>query len=222
MGVHRATGGRFSVKPQYPLGLSALAPWTHHGRVSGLRTIEQTERVLIVMSGLAGSGKTTIASAIGRARRCPALSVDPIESAIVQSGVTRSFETGLGAYLVAATLAEAHLSAGLDVVIDAANYVEPARDLWRALATKHRLALTVIECVVTDPTIHATRLSSRDRGLRIAEPSWQLVEEQGAEWTSWPEPHLRLDALDPIDRNVARAIGYVADQVAASESEGTR
>jgi len=44
----------------------------------------------------------------------------------------------------------------------------------------------------------------------------------GPPWGSRPEPHLRLDALDPIDRNVARAIGYVADQAAASESEGTR
>jgi len=97
-------------------------------------------------------------------------------------------------------------------VIDAANYVEPARDMWRALATKHGLALIVIECVVTDPMIHAARLSSRDRGLAIAEPGWHRVEEQGAEWMPWPEPHLRLDALEPIDRNVARAIGYVADQ----------
>ena len=97
-------------------------------------------------------------------------------------------------------------------MIDAANYVEPARDMWRALATKHGLALIVIECVVTDPMIHAARLSSRDRGLAIAEPGWHRAEEQGAEWMPWPEPHLRLDALEPIDRNVARAIGYVADQ----------
>jgi predicted kinase len=178
--------------------------------------------MLIVMSGLAGSGKSTIAEAIGRARHCPVLSVDPIESAIVRSGVKRSFETGLAAYIAAATLAEAHLSGGLDVVIDAANYVEEARDMWRTLAKKHRLALTVIECVVTDPTIHAARLSSRDRGLAIAEPGWQLVEEQRAEWTPWPEPHLTLDALDPIDRNAARAIGYVADQRPRSKSENTR
>jgi predicted kinase len=49
------------------------------------------------MSGLAGSGKSTIAEAIGRVRWCPVLSVDPIESAIVGSGITRSFETGLAA-----------------------------------------------------------------------------------------------------------------------------
>jgi|NGEPerStandDraft_6_1074524.scaffolds.fasta_scaffold74312_3 dephospho-CoA kinase len=54
----------------------------------------------IVMSGLAGSGKSTIAEA-GRVRGCPVLSVDHIKSAIVGSGGTRSFETGLAAYRVA-------------------------------------------------------------------------------------------------------------------------
>lgn len=114
------------------------------------------------------------------------------------------------------------MSAGLDVVIDAANYVEPARDMWRAMARKHGLALTVIECVVTDPMVRAARLSSRDRGLAIAEPGRHLVEEQGAEWTPWPEPHLRLDALEPIDRNVAGAMGYVSDHDPRSEPENAR
>ena len=113
-------------------------------------------------------------------------------------------------------------AAGLDVVIDAGNYVEPARDMWRAMAGKHGLALTVIECVVTDPMVRAARLSSRDRGLAIAEPGRHLVEEQGAEWTPWPEPHLRLDALEPIDRNVAGAMGYVSDHDPRSEPENTR
>jgi predicted kinase len=107
-------------------------------------------------------------------------------------------------------------------VIDAANYVEPAREMWRVLARENGLALTVIECVVTDPMIHAARLSSRGRGLAIAEPGWHLVEEQGAEWMPWPEPHLTLDILEPIDRNVARPIGYVADQGPRSESKNTR
>lgn len=170
------------------------------------------------MSGLAGSGKSTIADAIGRARGCPVLSVDPIESAIVESGVEGSFETGLAAYMVAEALADAHLSAGLDVVIDAANYVEPARDMWRALAKRHALTVTVIECLVSDPRIHAARLSSRNRGLAMAEPGWHHVTQQDAEWTPWPEPHLTLDAIDPIEGNLARAIGYLAGRAEDPES----
>jgi predicted kinase len=165
--------------------------------------------VLIVMSGLAGSGKSAIADAIGRARGCPVLSVDPIEAAIVRSGVPRSFETGLAAYVVAEAIADAHLAQGLDVVIDAANYAEPGRAIWRALAVKHGLSPRIIECIVSDAGLHADRVASRQRGLAIAEPSWTDVEYQRAEWRPWPEAHLTLDTVDAVELNVARALAYL-------------
>jgi len=52
---------------------------------------------LIVMSGLPGSGKSTIAEGIAQQLRITLLSVDPIESAVIKSGIAKSFETGLAA-----------------------------------------------------------------------------------------------------------------------------
>jgi adenylate kinase family enzyme len=60
---------------------------------------------IIVVSGLPGSGKSTVAEGIAEQLMVPILSVDPIESSIIRSGITQSFETGLAAYLVAETLA---------------------------------------------------------------------------------------------------------------------
>ena len=59
--------------------------------------------MLIVLSGLPGTGKSAVADGIARALRLPVLSVDPLESAILQAGIPPSFETGLAAYLVAET-----------------------------------------------------------------------------------------------------------------------
>ena len=166
--------------------------------------------MIIVLSGLPGTGKSAIADGIGRALRLSVLSVDPIESAIVGAGIDRSFETGLAAYVVAEAVADRNLAGGLDVVIDAVNAVEPARDTWRALARRHESRLVLIECVLSDRTVHAARLAQRDRGLAIPEPSWDDVERRRAEWTSWPEPHLTLNALDSVEVNVAKALDYFA------------
>ncbi|MEO5704535.1 MAG: ATP-binding protein [Candidatus Limnocylindrales bacterium] len=164
---------------------------------------------MIVLSGLPGSGKSGVARGIAIARGYPVLSVDPIESAIVTAGIPRSFETGLAAYVVAETLAGEMLGAGLSVVIDAVNAVEEARDMWRRLAPNHGADLRIIECVVSDETVHAERVAARDRGLAIPEPSWDEVVRRRAEWAPWPEPHLTLDAIDSLDSNVARAMAYL-------------
>ena len=118
-------------------------------------------------------------------------------------------ETGLAAYLVAATLAEAHLVAGLDVVIDAANYVEPGRQIWRDLAKRQNAILKVIVCHVSDPALHGQRLAQRKRALAMGEPSTAFLDEQRAEWTDWAEPHIVLDAKESAERNIEIALAYL-------------
>ena len=81
--------------------------------------------------------------------------------------------------------------------------------MWRALAAKHGTRLVIVECVVSDQAIHDERLAGRDRGLALPEPAWTDVERRRAEWTPWPEPHLTLDALDPVEVNLAKALDYV-------------
>ena len=161
--------------------------------------------MLVVVSGLPGSGKSALADGIGLALRAPVLSVDPIESAILRAGVTGSFETGLAAYLVAEACADAFLAAGLDVVVDAVSSVEPAREQWRGLAARHGAALRVIVCSL-DPSVSLARLSGRTRGLALPEPTGADLDARAAEWTPWPEPHLLLDSLQPPEANLDRAL----------------
>ena len=166
--------------------------------------------MLIVLSGLPGTGKSAVADGIARALRLPVLSVDPLESAMLRAGITPSFETGLAAYLAAETLADGYLAVGLDPIIDAVNSVEQAREMWRALARKHRVPLRIIECLVSDPAVHAARLVNRQRDLALGEPTADDVARRRAEWTDWPEPHLVLDALAGLEANIAAALAYLS------------
>jgi predicted kinase len=172
--------------------------------------------VLIVLSGLPGTGKSAIADAVARARGLPVLSVDPIESAIMRAGIEQGFQTGLAAYLVAEALADGFMATGLDVVIDAVNSTEYARDLWRALASKHDTQLRIIVCSLSDPAIHEGRLAARHRGFARGEPTLDDVEERRTEWTPWPEPNLTLDGGDDLDANVAEALKHLAEPPGSS------
>jgi predicted kinase len=166
--------------------------------------------VLVVMSGLPGTGKSTLAEALARASALPVFSVDPIESAMLQAGLAPCFETGLAAYLIAQSLADARLSLGQGAIIDAVNAEEPGKDMWRVLGRKHRLPLRIVECVCSDLALHRARLEGRRRGLvpSFREPSWDDVEQRRLAYTPWTEPVLQVDTAASDDA-LARVLAWL-------------
>lgn len=147
---------------------------------------------LIALSGLPGVGKSTVAEAISLDTGALVVSVDPIEDALHRAGLEPSFETGLAAYLVAEVVARSALSAGLAVVIDAANYVQAARDLWRGVARECDVTLRWVEVHCSDETLHRERLAGRNRGFDAAlEPGWAQVQVRREETEPWAAADLR-------------------------------
>ena len=165
---------------------------------------------LIVMSGLPGSGKSTIAEHIAARLKITLLSVDPIESATIRAGIARSFETGLAAYLVAETLAGEQLKLGNSVIVDAVNAEEEGKDIWRSLAERYAIELIILDVFVSDQALHRERLESRVRGLYgFGEITWEQVEARQKTFTRWKEPTLRLDSSRDVEINVDEAIRYI-------------
>lgn len=165
---------------------------------------------LIVLSGLPGSGKSAIAVQLARRLKLPVFSVDPIESAIIKAGIERSFETGLAAYLVAEALADEQLKLGNSVIVDAVNAEEEGKDVWRGLARKHGLTLTVLLVIVSDRAVHKQRLESRVKGLHgFSEVTWGMVEAREQVFTAWKEPTLTLDSSRELGANVEEALQYI-------------
>jgi predicted kinase len=163
---------------------------------------------LVVFAGLPGVGKSALADRLAALLPAAIVSVDPVEAAIVRAGLAPSFETGLAAYLVAETVADANLAAGSAVVVDAVNAIDIARDMWRRLAHRHGAELQFVEVRLDDVGVHRDRLGSRQRGLAIPEPTWTDIERRRAEWEQWREDDpvlvVKSDAIpDVIARDLA-------------------
>jgi predicted kinase len=172
-------------------------------------TTNMQKSKLIIVAGLPGSGKSTVAEKLAAELSLPLFSVDPIESSILKSGLKRSFETGLAAYLVAETLADEQLKLGLSVIIDAVNPVKEARAMWRNLTRKHHATLIIIECVL-DKELHKQRIESRIRNMHgIPEVTWQDVENRRQEYQPWEEERLVLNTANTPEENVKQALDYI-------------
>jgi predicted kinase len=168
------------------------------------------ERVLVVMSGLPGTGKSAIADALGHELGAPVLSVDPIEAAIWRCGIPASFETGVAAYEVAAVLAEHQLSLGLTTIVDSVSSVEVAREVWRRAASRAGAELRVIEVVCSDERVHRQRLAGRRRDIEgFPELSWNEVQQRRAEWEPWTGDRLVVDTMCTLGDNCAGALSFL-------------
>lgn len=177
---------------------------------------------LILLSGLPGSGKSTLAEAVAQKLRLPLFSVDPIESAVIRSGIEKSFETGLAAYLVAESLAIEQFKLGSSVVIDAVNAEEEAKDVWRELAKKQNATLIIIECATSDVNLHKKRIAARVRNLHgIPEITWERVEERRKAYTAWKEPTLKIDTANELEANTDEAVRYIQNHSQVHKGKGT-
>ena len=166
--------------------------------------------MLVIISGLPGSGKSALADQLGRRLPAAVLSVDPIEAAVCRCGIEQSFETGVAAYEVGAVLAEHQLRLGLTVIADSVSSVEVARAMWRRAARNAGESVAVIEVVCSDADVHRHRLTTRVRDIAgFREPTWDEVMARRDEWEEWTEDRLVLDTIDPMSDNVARAVAYL-------------
>lgn len=165
---------------------------------------------LIVVSGLPGVGKSTLADGLSERLKLPVLSVDPIESGILKSGIKRSFKTGLAAYLVAEALAAEQLRLGLSVIVDAVSNVKEARDMWHNLSSRYRAKLVIMECVL-DPALHKKRIEARVRNMHgIPEVTWAYVQDIRRQYLEWEEDRLVLDTANSREENLKRALVHIA------------
>lgn len=165
--------------------------------------------MLIVFSGLPGTGKTTVSREVARRRRAMHLRIDVIEQAIRNAGVLAG-EVGTSGYGVANALAEANLAAGLAVVADCVNPVRESRAGWQMIAARTKVPLAQVVVACSEEAEHRRRVEERVSDLPgLIPPDW--ASEMRHQFEPWDGPHLLLDTawLTP-DGAVRRVEEYVA------------
>lgn len=161
---------------------------------------------LIIMAGLPGSGKSSVAEALARALCAPVFSIDPIEAAMWRSGIPKAM-TGIAAYVIAEAMAEENLHPGRTVIVDAVNPVGAARAAWVRLAERRKARLTFVECCCSNLALHRSRIENRVRGIAgMPEITWERVEERRAEYEPWTMERIVLDTAAETPERLAETV----------------
>lgn len=162
---------------------------------------------LVVLGGLPGSGKTTIATALARRTGAAHVRVDTIEQAVVDSGLA-AHPVGPAGYVVAYAVAGDQLALGHPVVADSVNPLEVTRAAWRSVAERHAAPVLEVEVVCSDAALHQARARTRPSDVEgLMKPRWeQITARDLAAWAA----DLRVDTAtteveEAVDRIVAAA-----------------
>jgi predicted kinase len=170
---------------------------------------------LILVIGVAGSGKTTLARKILRHICAVYLDNNHIADAFFphtrRGGAYERLRPGF--YKVLYTIAEENLKLGNSVLLDVPHVKEVQTSEWRGLirrlVKKARADLVVIRCFCSEQTL-LRRIRSRSQ----ARDHWKLkhwneflMEQPIRVWMPWR--HLEIDSEKQLSANVSEAVRYI-------------
>lgn len=147
--------------------------------------------MLIVFSGLPGTGKTTIAKELAATTGATYLRIDTIEQAIRNSGALAG-DVGRSGYMVANQLALSNLLIGRTVVVDCVNPVMESRLMWSDIASTADVRLANIQVICSDATEHRRRVETRVADIvGLTPPTWESVLNH--EYEPWVDAPFCID-----------------------------
>ena len=163
---------------------------------------------LLLIAGLPGSGKTTLATALGRKLMWPVLDKDTIKTCLLRAGAEESL-AGSVSYDLLLDLAQDLLVQGYSVILDAPAKYRAVLDRCTQLAITNCGSFCTVLC----------RISPEEQGRRLLQRAprlsqWSsLSDTRPGDDTGWDEMFqedtLMLDTSAPVDDLVAAVTGWL-------------
>ena len=164
---------------------------------------------LIILSGLPGTGKSTLASRLARELQIPLLCIDHVIGE-VPSGAGIPFWDSRVAILL--RLVEVQLDLGLSVVVDSV-FMNMDRHHAQELARKYHARFYPIYVFVSDDEVWKQRVNARYDEMNDKDvATWDRIQHQRERFRVWePGTALFIDSLDSVERNYEAVLNFVTN-----------
>ena len=166
---------------------------------------------LVVFSGVPGTGKSTLADAVGRRLGIPVFATDWLLGSLTPFGgrhLDRLLDVGSE---LLTTLALRQLGLGQSAILDHPAEDPATRTRWHSLAERAGADFKVVVCVCTDPRTHRDRAESRTRGIPGWHDAadWADITRRQSTFPPWTTDTLTVDTTGPYPSTLAAILDYL-------------
>lgn len=168
--------------------------------------MEINKAVLYILSGLPGTGKSTLAKTFSEKMNAVYLRIDTIEQEIRD---LCNFNVGGEGYRLTYRIIEDNLKVGNNVISDQVNPVNFIRKEFNNLAVKNNCKYMNIEIICSDEKEHKYRIENRINEIEnLKLPTWEEIKNRNYE--RWEEEHI---IIDTAKKTINECINELMDKI---------
>lgn len=166
---------------------------------------------VILVCGLPGTGKSTLAEAIATHLKLPLFSKDKLEASLIEHGVLTADELNGVGYTLLKNIVNDHLNRQTHVVLDFIADQNRVNTFWPELLNEQ---IVSIECRCTDRVEHRNRIETRDRNIQgWYELKWSDVENIEKVYQPLMPNRYIVDTSKTSELNHDEILKYVSNQM---------
>jgi predicted kinase len=164
--------------------------------------------VLIMMSGLPGSGKSHLSQRLAQQLSAVVIESDHVRKALFPEPTYSAQESTIVHRTCQRTMRRL-LSKGVRVIFDATNLVEFQREVLYSLAERSGAALLIVRTVAPEQVIRERLEQRKDSTQSASDADWRIYRRMSKREQRIDRTHLCIDTSHDIDDAVRKIIRTV-------------